>query len=203
MSTLSIARRVSLTGVIALAVVLFAVTGIVSLMLTRSANERVQTWVEDKTQAMVDAMQAMDDTSRVLVKRNFGTFRQEFGPSFTLDPATGDLRDWGPKLNGNFTQVDKFAAVTGGVATVFAAKDGDFERITTSLKNAQGERVMGTKLGKQHPAFATVSSGQPYAGRAVLFGRPYMTYYDPIKSDSGQLVGLLFVGAQLEYRSFF
>ena len=78
------------------------------------------------------------------------------------------------------------------------AKDGDFERITTSLKNAQGERVMGTKLGKQHPAFATVSSGQPYAGRAVLFGRPYMTYYDPIKSDSGQLVGLLFVGFDLD-----
>ena len=194
----SIARRVSLTGVVALALVLFVVTGIVSVMLTRSAHERVTTWVEDKTQSMVDAMNAMDDTSRVLVERNFGSFRQEFGPSFSLDDATGDLRDWGPKLNGNFTQVDKFASITGGVATVFAAKDGDFERITTSLKNPKGERVIGTKLGAQHPAFATLSAGKPYAGRAVLFGRAYMTYYEPIKSDAGKLIGLLFVGFDLD-----
>ncbi|WP_077038265.1 Cache 3/Cache 2 fusion domain-containing protein, partial [Pelomonas sp. KK5] len=198
MRTESIARRVSLTGVVALALVLALVTGVVSVMLTRSANERVLTWVADKSQSMVDAMNAMDDTSRVLVERNFGSFRQEFGPSFTLDEASGDLRDWGPKLNGNFTQVDKFAAVTGGVATVFAAKDGDFERITTSLKNAKGERAMGTKLGPQHPAFATVSAGKPYAGRAILFGRPYMTYYEPIKSDAGKLIGLLFVGFDLD-----
>jgi len=198
MRTESLARRVSLTGVIALALVLFIVTGIVSVMLTRSANQRVRTWVEDKTQSMVDAMHAMDDTSRVLVERNFGSFRQEFGPVFTLDEATGDLRDWGPKLNGNFTQVDKFAAVTGGVATVFAAKDGDFERITTSLKNAKGERVLGTKLGSAHPAFATLSAGKSYAGRAVLFGRPYMTYYEPIKNDAGKQIGLLFVGFDLD-----
>ena len=196
--TTSIARRVSMTGVIALASVLLVVSAIVSVMLTRSAHERVDTWVADKTQSLVDAMDAMDDTSRVLVARNFGSFRQEFGPSFTLDPSTGELGDGGTKLNGNFAQVDKFAATTGGVATVFAAKDGDFERITTSLKNAKGERAMGTKLGPQHPAFATLSSGQPYTGRAVLFGRPYMSYYEPIKSEAGKVIGILFVGFDLD-----
>jgi len=194
----SIARRVSMTGVVALAVVLLGVSGIVSVLLTRSAHERVETWVGDKAQSLVEAMHAMDDTSRILVERNFGSFRQEFGPSFTLDEATGELRDWGPKLNGNFTQVDKFAGTTGGVATVFMAKGDDFERITTSLKNPQGERAIGTLLGKQHPAYATVSAGKPYSGRALLFGRSYMTYYDPIKNDSGKLIGLLFVGFDLD-----
>ncbi|MCV2355194.1 methyl-accepting chemotaxis protein [Paucibacter sp. B2R-40] len=194
----SIARRVSTIGGITLAVVLLTVSGIVSVMLTRDANQRVQTWVGDKAQSLVDSMHAMDESSRILVERNFGSLRQEFGPSFSLDEATGELRDWGPKLNGNFTQVDKFAGATGGVATVFAVKGDDFERITTSLKNAKGERAMGTLLGKEHPAFATVKTGKPFSGRAVLFGRAYMTHYEPIKNDDGKLIGLLFVGFDLD-----
>ena len=194
----SIARRVSTIGGITLAVVLLTVSGIVSVMLTRDANQRVLTWVGDKAQSLVDSMHAMDESSRILVERNFGSLRQEFGPSFTLDEATGDLRDWGPKLNGNFTQVDKFAGATGGVATVFAAKGDDFERITTSLKNTKGERATGTLLGKEHPAFATVKAGKPFSGRAVLFGRTYMTHYEPIKGDDGKLIGLLFVGFDLD-----
>ncbi|MBT9495243.1 MAG: Cache 3/Cache 2 fusion domain-containing protein [Paucibacter sp.] len=194
----SIARRVSTIGGITLAVVLLTVSGIVSVMLTRDANQRVLTWVGDKAQSLVDSMHAMDESSRILVERNFGSLRQEFGPSFTLDEATGDLRDWGPKLNGNFTQVDKFAGATGGVATVFATKGDDFERITTSLKNAKGERAIGTLLGKAHPAFETVKAGKSYSGRAVLFGRAYMTHYQPIKSDEGKLIGLLFVGFDLD-----
>ncbi|RQO63163.1 methyl-accepting chemotaxis protein [Paucibacter sp. KBW04] len=193
----SIARRVSVTGFVALASVLLAVSAVVGVLLTRVAHERVVTWVGDKAESLVDAMHAMDETSRILVEKNYGSFRQEFGPSFTLDEATGELRDWGPKLNGNTTQVDKFFGNTGGVATVFAAKGDDFERITTSLKNAKGERAVGTLLGKQHPAYATVSSGKAYSGRAVLFGHPYMTYYEPIKNDGGKIVGLLFVGFEL------
>jgi len=193
----SIARRVSVTGFLALASVLLAVSAVVGVMLTRVAHERVVTWVSDKAETLVDAMHAMDETSRILVERNFGSFRQEFGPSFSLNEATGELRDWGPKLNGNFTQVDKFFNNTGGVATVFAAKGDDFERITTSLKNAKGERAIGTLLGKKHPAYSTVAAGKPYSGRAVLFGHPYMTYYEPIKNDAGKIVGLLFVGFEL------
>ena len=198
----SIARRVSMTGVIVLAVALLTVSGIVSVLLTRSANERVLTWVGDKTQSIVDAMQAMDTTSRIWVERSFSAFRQEFGPSFTLDEASGELRDWGPTLNGNFAQVDKFASNSGGVATVFAVKStpagDDFVRITTSLKNAKGERAIGTLLGRQHPAYASVSAGKSYSGRAVLLGRAYMTHYEPIKNDAGKLIGLLFVGFDLD-----
>ncbi|WP_082536245.1 MULTISPECIES: Cache 3/Cache 2 fusion domain-containing protein [unclassified Roseateles] len=194
----SIARQVSLTGAVAVAAVLLGVSLVVGTLLKRSTNEQVQTWVGDKAASLVDAMQAMDDVAAKQIQRSFGSFRQEFGPSFTLDEATGELRDWGPKLNANFTQVDKFTAVTGGVATVFASKGEDFERITTSLKNEKGERAMGTLLGKQHPAYATVAAGKPYTGRAMLFGRAYMTHYEPIKSDAGKVVGLLFVGYDLD-----
>ena len=194
----SLARQVSIGGAVAMAAVLLLVSLVVGAMLKRSASQQVQTWVGDKTASLVDAMQAMDEVAAKQTQRSFGSFRQEFGPSFTLDEATGDLRDWGPKLNGNFTQVDKFSAVNGGVATVFAAKGADFERITTSLKNDKGERAIGTLLDRQSPAYAAITAGKPYTGRATLFGRAYMTHYEPIRNDAGKVVGILFVGYDLD-----
>ncbi|WP_422017242.1 methyl-accepting chemotaxis protein [Roseateles sp.] len=194
----SIARQVSVSGAVAVAAALLVVSLVVGALLQRSAQQQVQTWVGDKAASLVDAMQAMDDVAAKQTQRSFGSFRQEFGPSFTLDDATGELRDWGPKLNGNFTQVDKFAAVNGGVATVFAARGDGFERITTSLKNEKGERAMGTLLDKQGAAYAAITAGKSYTGRALLFGRAYMTHYEPIKNDAGKVVGILFVGYDLD-----
>ena len=194
----SLARQVAVGGAVAMAAVLLVVSLVVGAMLKRSAGQQVQTWVGDKAASLVDAMQAMDEVAAKQTQRGFGSFRQEFGPSFTLDEASGELRDWGPKLNGNFTQVDKFSVVSGGVATVFAAKGADFERITTSLKNEQGERALGTLLDRQSPAYAAITAGKAYTGRAQLFGRAYMTHYEPIKNDAGKIVGILFVGYDLD-----
>lgn len=92
-NTYSLVRRVSLIGVVSLAAVLLGISGAVSVLLTRVAHERVVSWVGDKAEAVVDAMNAMDDTSRTLVQRSFASFRQEFGPAFTLNEETGELRD--------------------------------------------------------------------------------------------------------------
>ncbi|MDR7334942.1 methyl-accepting chemotaxis protein [Roseateles asaccharophilus] len=194
----SIARQVSLTGAAAVAAALLVVSVIVGTMLKRLANEQVHTWVADKTGSLVDAMQAMDDIAAQQAQRSWATFRQDFGASFTLDEASGELSDGTTKLNGNFTLVDKFATLTNGVATVFAAKGSDFERITTSLKNEKGERAMGTLLDKQGAAYAAITSGKPYTGRATLFGRGYMTHYEAIKNDAGKTVGILFIGYGLD-----
>ena len=193
----SIARRVSMVGVIALAGSLLTVSGAVSFLLTRVAHERVTSWVGDKTQSLVDSMTAMDDVAKTMVQQSYGTFRQEFGPVFQLDEATGDLRDWGPKLNGNTTQVDKFAGTTGGAASIFALKGDDFVRITSSLKNAAGERNTAP-LGKNHPGYASLMQGKPFAGRVVLEGKVFMAYYDPIKSEAGKIIGLLAIALDME-----
>ena len=194
----SISRQVSLTGACAVAGVLLGVSLVVGTLLKRSANEQILAWVSDKTATIIDAMQAMDEVAAQQVRRNFGSFRQEFGPKFTLDEASGELRDGGARLNGNFTQVDKFATVSGAVATIFVAKGEDFERITTSLKDDKGERAMGTLLSRQSPAYAEIVAGKPYTGRAVLFGRAYMSHYEPIKSSVGKVIGILFIGFDLD-----
>ena len=194
----SIARRVSLFGAAGIAAVLIVMSAIISLLLSSSGDTRTRTWISDKTASLVDAIDAMDGAARQLVERNFGFFRAEFKGDFTLDEASTELSIGGEKLNGNYAQVDNFTNTTGGVATVFAAKGDDFQRITTSLKNPAGERVMGTLLDRQGPAYGPIRSGQAYSGRATLFGHNYMTRYEPIKSAAGKVIGILFIGFDLD-----
>ena len=66
--------------------------------------------------------------------------------------------------------------------------------VTTSLRNAEDERVIGTALDHKHPAYALMLEDKPYTGRARLFGRDYMTHYEPLQDAEGSTVGILFVG---------
>ena len=55
-------------------------------------------------------------------------------------------------------------------------------------------RAMGTRLDRQSPAFALVNKGEAYRGPAALFGKRYITQYQPVTDASGTVVGILFVG---------
>jgi methyl-accepting chemotaxis protein-2 (aspartate sensor receptor) len=193
----SIARRFSVTGSLVLALVLAGVCSAMSVLMTRHARENVVTWVGDKAQGVVESADAFDMTSRVTVERLFALFKQEFAPAFVHDGVTGELSNGGTSLVGNFAPVDRFTKATGGVATVFSRKGDDFFRITTSLKKENGERALGTALDRKHPAYAGVLEGKPFIGRAVLFGKPYMTRYEPVTDAAGQVVGILFIGFDL------
>ncbi|RBQ31113.1 chemotaxis protein [Arcobacter sp. FW59] len=104
----------------------------------------------------------------------------------------------GKTLNLNFDIVDKFTQMTkGSVATIFVRKDDDFIRISTSLKKEDGNRAIGTKLDVNHPGYTKVLQGETYLGKAVLFGKSYMTKYIPIKQD-GEIIAIAFIGFDIE-----
>lgn len=93
------------------------------------------------------------------------------------DQDTPTLRTGTQAQNLNFTAVDRFAQATGGVATIFARTGDDFVRITTSLRNKQNERVIGTLLDRKGKAYAALAEGKAFTGQAQLFGDQYMTHY--------------------------
>jgi len=190
----SLARRVSLMGGLALAGVLLLTSLVSSALLTGNARQAVDQRVIDQTRSIDDAVEALDSAARVMAQRSFGTFRQEFGPSFTLNEETGELRDWGPKLNDNYTAVDKFAALTNGTASVFARKGDEFVRITTSAKLPDGNRAPASTIGRSAPGYAALTAGKPYSGRLQSGNLSYMTYYEAVKDDAGKVVGLLGIG---------
>ncbi|KAF0165561.1 MAG: methyl-accepting chemotaxis protein [Rhodocyclaceae bacterium] len=101
-------------------------------------------------------------------------------------------------VSGDFGDVDNFTQRTGAVATLFAAKGNDFVRVSTSLKKENGERAVGTMLGKTHPGYESVKAGKPYVGRAALFGKEYFTSYTPIADKNGKVIALSFIGLGID-----
>ncbi|WP_027994866.1 methyl-accepting chemotaxis protein [Simplicispira psychrophila] len=190
----SVARRVTLLAIGLVALVLVLVGAALALLTERNTRAQVVRSVGDTAQSVAQSLDAADATNRELVQRTMKGFQREFDAAMQLNEATGELSSYGAPVNGDTTAVDKFAQETGGIASVLAKKGNDFVTVTTSIKNAQGERQMGVALEHHSPDYAQAQKGEPYAGRTVVNGKPYMGYMLPVKNASGQVVALLYIG---------
>ena len=193
----SVARKITLIGGAFLLAVLGAITAVMTVMLAKRAQERTVSWVDAKVEAVAQALDAYDQTSKLLVERFFKVFGDQFGKNFALDEANGKLSQLGIALNDYHNHSDKFTEFTGGAAAVMMKRGNEFVAISTSLKDAKGERAVGMSVGPTHPAHAALLRGQPYLGRATLYGRPYITRMQPVRDLQERIVGALFVAFDL------
>lgn len=122
-----------------------------------------------------------------------------FPGGYSLEMRDGEpiLKHGSVALNGRSDEVDRFTAASKAVATVFARKGDDFLRIATSLKKENGERAVGTTLGRDHPAYKKILAGESFVGKAKLFGKDYYTAYRPIQEAGGKVIGILFIGLDI------
>ncbi|MCV2352034.1 Cache 3/Cache 2 fusion domain-containing protein [Paucibacter sp. Y2R2-4] len=190
----SLARRVALAGGFGVAALIGLSCLGLSLQSTQVERERAAQLAASEAVAVARMADSFDSSARLMVDRFYNTFATDFKGSFSLQDGGAELLFEGQKMAGNFEAVDRFSRNTGGAATLFMRKGDDFLRISTSLKKENGERAVGTLLGTAHPAYRKMMEGQPYVGKAVLFGKPFMNHYQPIKDPSGAVIGILFVG---------
>jgi len=189
-----VARQLSVWSLVGLALVLLLVGIAIGVIDWRNTRALRLNSIAERLAGVVAVIDSTDRTNREMAVRSFAAFRQDFDPVPSYNPDTHEVLSFGVPVNGDFSAVDKFNRNTGGVATVFARKGDDFERVTTSLKKQDGSRAMGTLLGSAHPAHPLMLAGQSYTGPAQLFGKAYMTHYEPIKDASGAVVGIFFIG---------
>src|ERR1700761_7160508 len=125
---------------------------------------------------------------KVQVGRHARTLAGYFPAPFTRDESnsvdmrgtmTPTLLNGNTPLNGNYGEVDRFTSQTRSTGTLFVARGEDFVRVTTSVKQQNGERAVGTLLDRSHPAYRLLRGGHAYTGYATLFGKQYMTHYEP------------------------
>jgi len=180
--------------------VTLGVYGVTSRMFRERNSQDLKTRV-----ALVRSMvESTDRVAVTAVSRMLGVFQSFFSGSFDIDLSDtvkiGDqgvpsLKSGMTALNLNMTQVDHFTAITkGSVATIFVRKEDDFIRIATSLKKEDGARALCTALDRGHPGYQNLLKGEGYIGKTKLFGKNYMTAYDPIRGRDGETIGALFVG---------
>lgn len=164
----------------------------------RGTEELVRT-----NQQVIDMVDAYADVLEKSAEMLGATFAAGLPKNLQADvarmaPSGGvslpSLRNGDTVLNNQTGLVDQFSSATGGVATVFVRQGDEFYRIASSLRDAKGERVVGTALGAAHPALAKVLAGQHYVGPVKLFERNYITRYTPIVDTQGKVIGLSFIG---------
>ena len=98
----------------------------------------------------------------------------------------------------NHDLIDRVGRATGETATIFAwdPETGDFWRRTTNIVKPDGSRAVGTPLGTGGKVFPVVRKGETYRGEANILGTDYFTVYLPIRSTTGEIVGILYVGVE-------
>ncbi|WDU62419.1 methyl-accepting chemotaxis protein [Pseudomonas poae] len=200
------ARIASQLG-IALAVILAVVISgstVFALRSLDSANlDTREEHLASEARLLADQLNTFHSTLRESTQRLTGLFEKRFSAGLSVQAdqlvtvagvQTPSLLLGGEVLNNNFTEVDEFKQMSGGVATVFVRSGEDFIRVSTSLTKQDGSRAIGTVLDRQGPAYQRVLGGQAYIGRAVLFDRSYMTQYSPVRDSSGKVIAVLFIG---------
>ena len=203
LGALPLAWKLACGALAATALVLVASFAYVSQQLQHNGRVQGDATLMMAAKAASSLISAYDEAARRNAMRDFRVFRARFSGEFALhqapmaDGSTGPaLSHAGQVLNGKFDAMDRFTADTGAVATVFARAGDDFLRVTTSLLKEDGNRAVGTLLGRQHPAYATLTQGKTYVGRAHLFGKTYMTQYEPIR-EGDRTIGILFIGTDM------
>ncbi len=89
--------------------------------------------------------------------------------------------------------VDEISSITGQEVTLFSMSPKGLYRVSTTIKNAKGERAVGTFIPPQSPVYQSVQRGETYIGRAMVVGQNFITAYEPIRAQ-GKVVGALFLG---------
>ncbi|MFY9514650.1 MAG: Cache 3/Cache 2 fusion domain-containing protein, partial [Rubrivivax sp.] len=93
--------------------------------------------------------------------------------------------------------IDIFLRDLRGVATIFVLTPEGFQRRMTTATDERGGSAAGTFLATDHPATPLLLSGKAYIGPARVFGRQYLTSYNPIFDAAGSVIGASVIGIDM------
>ena len=102
------------------------------------------------------------------------------------------------KISFNNDIVEHLARLTGDTVTVFLGET----RVATTVLGSNKERVIGTKVSA-NVAQTVLQNGQTYLGVADVVGQRYQAAYSPLRAESGNIIGMFYVGVSHAYEQQF
>ncbi|WEF34004.1 methyl-accepting chemotaxis protein [Pseudoduganella chitinolytica] len=207
-NTWGVGTRITLLTFGLISLVLTCLIVIISIGTGRLLEQRAT----DSVRQELDGVKNMVDLFNTAVTSEANSFAKvlsaQFDNKFSLDSDTivevggkpaPTIKDGERVLNNDFTIPDRFTAQSRATATIFAVTGEDFIRVSTSVKKEDGTRAVGTMLDRTHPGYALLRAGQSYTGLATLFGKQFITRYDPVRDATGKIVGVLYVGVDVSH----
>ncbi len=123
--------------------------------------------------------QALANTSRFLL-----AWMQEKGEPTIRE---GKLVFGATVIDGNDDLVDRMAAMAHSEVTFLK---GDM-RVATTLRDAGGKRIEGTRADQGPARTIALERGEPYSGISVVRGEKLIASVQPIKDPAGAVIGLV------------
>jgi methyl-accepting chemotaxis protein-2 (aspartate sensor receptor) len=202
----NVGTKISAFSFMLVGVLLSALIVTITLTTASMLEERATQNMQNELKGVVNTVELFNRTVSSEAVSFGKIFATEFTGAFEADPSqpveiggkqVPALTHAGKVLNLDFSAPDRFSAQTGGNATIFVADGEDFVRVATSVKKENGERAVGTQLDRASPAYAALKDGKVYVGLAKLFGKQFITQYEPVKNAAGKIVGALYVGVDI------
>ncbi|WP_417711517.1 EAL domain-containing protein [Roseibium aggregatum] len=108
------------------------------------------------------------------------------------DAIDGELLEPGEKLD---ELVDTIGKTNQGAVNLFkwSSRTGTFDSLATTFPYPGGVPPSAYSIGEGHPAFASLSAGQPFSGNVPVQGRFRLAYLTPIVTEGGKVAGALAV----------
>ena len=103
------------------------------------------------------------------------------------------LFDGFSRLNKNFQPVDRFTELTGAVSAVYVKDGNEYIRITSSLMNEDGERILLDNISASGEIYKNIENKSKFIGLEKIAGKNYMSVYTPIIRE-GEILGALYIG---------
>ena len=177
-------RLTSRTTLLTIGLIAFSI-GAVSAVTIFQLNREIERQVIDRQSASLRI-------AAMIMEQNYSSFEAEYD-------ADGDVVKLTMQEIPEFLHhlvIDQIGQMTGETATLFAfqEEDGDFWRRTTNIIKPDGQRAVGTPLGKTGAVHAAMMRGETFLGEANILGQDYYTIYKPVFSPDDRVIGILYAG---------
>ena len=159
-----------------LAIIPVLVMGIVAILISNTVV---------KNKLLDDAKQKLKATSNAVL----AAFDQNAGDYIVNAP--GDVWKGAYNVSLSTPFIDDIAAKTGIEVTFFY----NDTRLVTSLKDADGKRILGSKAGDFLVENVLQDGNEVFTNRVLVDGTFYFGYYVPVhQNNSDEIIGMVFAG---------
>lgn len=159
-----------------LAIIPVLIMGIVAILISNTVV---------KNKLLDDAKQKLKATSNAVL----AAYDQNAGDYFVN--ATGDVWKGAYNVSLSTPFIDDIAAKTGIEITFFY----NDMRLVTSLKDADGKRILGSKAGDFLVENVLQDGNEVFTNRVLVDGTFYFGYYVPVhQNNSDEIIGMVFAG---------
>lgn len=159
-----------------LAIIPVLIMGIVAILISNTVV---------KNKLLDDAKQKLKATSNAVL----AAYDQNAGDYFVN--ATGDVWKGAYNVSLSTPFIDDIAEKTGIEVTLFY----NDTRLVTSLKDADGKRILGSKAGDFLVENVLQEGNEVFTNRVLVDGTFYFGYYVPVhQNNSDEIIGMVFAG---------